>query len=389
MSPSAEALLRQNQTALANLQRRRQLIAGGYIIALLSTALCLYAIQPGYSAAGWLLAALCFAARPLWLLQRHLTANHRPDEPRLLPNLGYANTITLGRGWLIAGLGGLLLVPRLTGAWAWLPAGLYGTIVVLDVADGYVARRTNHVTRLGAILDIGLDGWGLLAAIAVAVRYGQLPLWYLPLAFSREAFLAGQWRLHRLGRPVYALTPSTERRIIAGLQMGFLCIVLMPAVRPPMTTIAAALFGTQLLASFVRDWLAVSGAVDPAGADYMRWQRAGRRVFKSWLPLIARLSSAGATLLLLKELLPHVAHQPSLWAACAWGAMAMLLTLAGIWTRLGAGALLILTLWHQQAFGFAWLPDGLLAISAILIIQLGSGPWTLRADDDSMWYRPG
>ena len=38
--------------------------------------------------------------------------------------------------------------------------------------------------------------------------------------------LAGLWLRKRRGAPIYDLPPSVNRRVIAGLQMGFLAVIL-------------------------------------------------------------------------------------------------------------------------------------------------------------------
>jgi len=397
-SSSTEALLRHNHQALHSLRRRWLGVALAYAAATLAGHLFLRTVWSDDAALRWLGLTMFFASRPLWLLWRHLAENHRREDERLLPDLGYGNVTTLARGWCIAAVGGFFLSPWPDGLLAWLPAGLYFFAVILDGIDGYLARITNHTTKLGETLDISLDAWGLLAAILVAVWYGQLPVWYVPLGLSREFFIAGQWWLQRQGKPVYDLTPSAERRAIAGLQMGFVSLALWPIFQAPTTTIAAVLFGGQLFASFLRDWLVVSGAIDPAAPGYQRWRSRAKTLLQGWLPVAVRLIGAATAGGLLAGLLPEFGAWyggdgpvPAGVAVAVYGLAVIWIgaipaLAAGIVPRLAAGALLLLALCDQQMAGFAWESNGLLQITATLVIQLGGGRWALWPKDDRLWY---
>ena len=156
-------------------------------------------------------------------------------------------------------MAGFLFLPKPESWFLWLPGILYLCSDIADFFDGYAARRTNHVTRLGEILDMSFDGLGVTIASLLAVKYGLVPIWYLAIGFARPLFLIGNWGLRKLAQPVHELPPSTSRRIFAGLQMGFLAVVLLPVFSPPLTFVAAYLFGLPMLAGFLRDWFAVSG----------------------------------------------------------------------------------------------------------------------------------
>ncbi len=152
-----------------------------------------------------------------------LPYNHRLDEISLLPSLGAGNLMTLARGVLLAGLVGFLFIPKPGGWLAWIPGIFYSLACAADFLDGYLARRTNHVTRLGEILDMSFDGVGVFAAATLAVQYGQAPTWYVLIATARYLFLFGEWLRKKLDQPIVPLQPSVMRRVFAGLQMGFLC----------------------------------------------------------------------------------------------------------------------------------------------------------------------
>ena len=239
----------------------------------------------GRSASLWLALSALVLAYQLSVLWRGLPANRRAGEPDLLPTLGPGNTTTLARGMLVACLAGFLLLPPPSGWLAWIPAVLYFLADIADLLDGYLAHLSHHVTRLGEMLDMSFDGLGVLVAALLAVRYGQVPAWYLSVALARYLFLGGLWLRRRRGLPVYDLPPSISRRLFAGLQMGFTAFVLLPVFSPPSTFIAAGLFAVPFLAGFLRDWLLVSGTLNPATTNHSQLGLPMRR----WIPIGLRI----------------------------------------------------------------------------------------------------
>lgn len=337
----------------------------------------------------WALLATPLLAYGLWLLWHGLPLNYREGETAVLPTLGYGNGLTLARGLALALLSGFLLTPWPAGWLAWLPMLLYTAASIADYLDGYVARVTRHATALGARLDMEFDGLGMLLVTLLAVNYGQLPLWYLPLGLARYLFLLGLWWRQRRGLPVYELPPSVHRRIFAGFQMGFMSAVLWPIVPPLGATIAGTIFAGATAVSFLRDWLVAAGRLDPTTPGYKRWQQ---RVV--WLarralpPLLRGVLAITAVLLMLSLSFP-----PAPWAALlgAWGlplagalASAALLLFglgaAGIAVGL-LGRLFAVLLVFPIAFDFISQGAGFLNATAlacaITLMLLGTGPLSL------------
>jgi CDP-diacylglycerol---glycerol-3-phosphate 3-phosphatidyltransferase len=249
----------EHRTALSQLQRRWAITALTSALFVLTVFTLLQGIWQLSYAGQWLIQAslgLIYLLKVLW---RGLESNHRIGETHLLPGFGAGNTTTILRGVLIASLLGFLLLPRPSGWLAWLPAVFYTLAVLADFLDGFLARRTQRVTRLGEILDMSFDGLGVLVASLLAIQYSQVPAWYILVALARYIFLAGTWLRRRRGLPVHELQPSVRRRAFAGVQMGFLFFILMPIFTPPGTYIAAAMFALPFLVGFAIDWLAVCG----------------------------------------------------------------------------------------------------------------------------------
>jgi CDP-diacylglycerol--glycerol-3-phosphate 3-phosphatidyltransferase len=189
-----------------------------------------------------------------------LEDNHRPDGGAVRATLGVANAVTLGRGWLYAGVAGfVLVVPPVDSAWRWAPVAWYGGGILLDWVDGALARTVGNRTVLGERLDMAFDTVGFLVAPLVGVVWGRLPVWYLSISAARYLFKAGRgWRRVR-GRPVYDLPTSRLRRPLAALQMVFITVALLPATPGPLIRPLAAVVVVPSLAVFVRDYLVVAG----------------------------------------------------------------------------------------------------------------------------------
>ncbi len=238
------------------------------LVLCLSILLCSFLMftwrNPGLNNAQWILQALTVTLYVLSLLRYGLKWNYRPDYSNLISTLGYGTWLTIIRGALIAALAGYLfqrwpVSKFLPGDYAWTPGLLYIAVAVLDFVDGQVARAYQHETRLGAFLDINFDALGLLIASLVAVWYGQLPVAYLSVGCAYYAYRTGIWLRKTLSKPVTEPGPWRGARIIAGLQMGFVGIALLPILRPPVTTLTAYVFMIPLLAGFLRDWMIVCG----------------------------------------------------------------------------------------------------------------------------------
>lgn len=177
---------------------------------------------------------------------------------------GLANALTTGRGLLLAVLAGLFVVPDS----GWLPAVLYGSVVVLDVADGAVARARGRTTVLGTRLDTAVDAAGLLLAGALGVVLGTLPVWYLAVGVARYCYVGGLWWRRRRDRPIGSLPPSRVRRPLAALQMVVTAVALVPTLGPPVTTALATVAMVPFLAGFYRDYRAVTSPnVKPPAAE--------------------------------------------------------------------------------------------------------------------------
>ncbi len=363
-----------DQSAIPPLARLRQqwmlvgLLAGGLV---LGGFLLLRGLWGATLAGRWALAAAAGQAWALSVLWRGLPDNHRQGEEAPLPTLGAGNLATTLRGMLIGLLAGFLFVPRPnTGVSAWAPAGLYTLAILVDYLDGPLARLTHHTSALGERLDTHFDALGILIAPLLGVVYGQLPAWYLLVSAARYLFVLGSWWLKRRGHTLYNLDDSPTRRAMAGLQMGVISVALWPLFAPPATTIAATLLMLPFIGGFVRDWLVVSGRIDPASASYRALMEPIRKAATSWVPVPLRVAVVAVAAVEMA--------QSKLWAA---GVLALLLA-AGVAGRIAAMALLALAALSITSDGLTPARTALLVEAAALMLT-GSGALSLWQPEDA------
>ncbi len=206
----------------------------------------------------WLFGALGVWSYCFWCLWRGLAVNYRKEDVIILDSIGWPTVITLGRGALLAVIAGFIFLPIPPRPWVYFPAVAYSMASMLDYLDGKLARNLHRSTLLGEQMDMALDSVGILVAIVVAVNFGKLPLWYLAVGILRYLFVGAiQWR-RRLGKPIRDLDESKLRRMLAGLQMGFLSVVLWPEVPSSFSILISPCFFGITLSMFFRDWMFVS-----------------------------------------------------------------------------------------------------------------------------------
>ncbi len=195
-----------------------------------------------------LAAAVLFGAIALIALAGF--ARMRPRRP-----FGPANAITLARAGMIALVAGYAVdpPPAEDDAW-WIAAGLAGSALLLDGADGWAARRRGIATAFGARFDMEADALAALLLSIVIWRADRTGAWIVLIGSLRYLFVLAGWAFAAMRRP---LPPSQRRRTACALQGVLLVLCLVPIVPPS----GAALLGALALAvtggSFLIDtiWL--------------------------------------------------------------------------------------------------------------------------------------
>ncbi len=355
------------------LEQRWLLVALVFVVGVVLFGQALPQVGPA-----WYLTAILFLAWVLTVLWRHLDENEidawqpltdgAPEratrtsakEPSVLvARFGPGTTLTLLRALGLGIFAGYLVLPRPTGGGAWTPAALFAAIAIADGADGWLARRTGMPTRLGARLDLILDGWMILIGVLVCIAWGILPLWFVLVGAARYVYVAVERNRRRRGLPLHPLAPNGERRIVAGLQMAFLAVVLWPIIPSSMAHIAAWPFAVVLLSGFLRDGLVMAGRIPDVK------QPRERRVAKG-VRFVFRLARLLVALGLLWWLLPLWPDAPSGWSS-------VLETWPVADPEIAAPAIATFTIVAAVAFALAWTAR---AASVLLLpaLVLAAGP---------------
>ena len=131
------------------------------------------------------------------------------------------NLITLGR---------ILLVPVVV--WAiiygelWLAFVLFLAAGVSDAVDGFLAKRFNMASELGAYLDPLADKTLIVSIYVTLGIAGKIPLWLVILVVSRDIMIIGAIMLSwLLGSPL-KVKPLLVSKLNTVAQIVFACVVL-------------------------------------------------------------------------------------------------------------------------------------------------------------------
>jgi cardiolipin synthase len=131
------------------------------------------------------------------------------------------NLITLGR---------ILLVPVVV--WAiiygelWLAFVLFLAAGVSDAVDGYLAKRFNMASELGAYLDPLADKTLIVSIYVTLGIAGNIPLWLVILVVSRDIMIIGAIMLSWLLDSPLKVKPLLVSKLNTVAQIVFACVVL-------------------------------------------------------------------------------------------------------------------------------------------------------------------
>jgi len=136
--------------------------------------------------------------------------------------LNLPNLISLGR---------LLLVPLaisliLEGSY-WAAFWVFVIAGVSDAVDGFIARRFNRRTALGALLDPLADKVLLVSAYVALGIAGQLWIWLVVLVVFRDIMIVGGFLLVQAIAPVWKpVQPLLISKVNTGVQVALIWYVL-------------------------------------------------------------------------------------------------------------------------------------------------------------------
>jgi cardiolipin synthase len=158
-----------------------------------------------------------------------------------------------------------ILILILQGSFGWALA-LFGLAGFSDGLDGYLAKRFDWHTRLGALLDPIADKL-LVAGLFITLAYTQdIPVWLAAVVIVRDVVIvAGAMVYNFLVRPVEG-EPTRVSKLNTALQLLFLLFVISRAGFGWPEPIALTVLGASVLVTVVI-----------SGVDYVwSWSRRAR-----------------------------------------------------------------------------------------------------------------
>ncbi len=176
------------------------------------------------------------------------------------------NLITILRFVLVPGV----VFALLTGEVYW---ALLGFIVagISDGVDGFIARQFNQRSELGAYLDPMADKLLLVSVFVVLGYMGELPLWLVVAAVSRDALIVTAVVLSSLmGHPV-AMHPlfvskanTAVQIVLAGLVLAELSLSFPMGPARPLLIAVSGLLTVASAAAYLVQWLRHMGSYEEA-----------------------------------------------------------------------------------------------------------------------------
>ena len=162
---------------------------------------------------------------------------------------GFANSITLLRGFVICTLLASITTTTPASSIEWIQLTLASIALVLDWVDGRVARLFHQPSQFGARFDVEIDSLFLVTVCLVLIERQALGGWILVLPALRPLFFVAQSWLSLRRR---SLPSSRRRSLVAGVAATLLVIAMIPGYA----------FGAVLLTSAALVITAISFAVD-------------------------------------------------------------------------------------------------------------------------------
>jgi len=131
------------------------------------------------------------------------------------------NIITLARIALVP-VFILVLVDRHYG-WALAVFMIAG---ISDALDGYLAKRLQVQSQLGAILDPAADKLLLVTAYVMLTILGHIPFWLTLAVASRDVLIVGGYLVYTSHAGPVRMRPSAASKLNTLMQIGLVCLIL-------------------------------------------------------------------------------------------------------------------------------------------------------------------
>jgi len=153
------------------------------------------------------------------IIESSRTTPRREDVRNEIWNL--PNSLTLFRIFLVP----FLVVVLLTKWSDWVGLAIFLVAAATDFFDGYIARKTNRTTRLGALLDPIADKLLMSAAFISLVELGLARAWMVVIIIGREFAVSGLRSIAAQNGVTIAASPLGKTKTITQVVAISLLIV--------------------------------------------------------------------------------------------------------------------------------------------------------------------
>jgi len=141
--------------------------------------------------------------------------------------MGWANRITVLRGFLTLGLWALLVLDGpapSAGTW-WIALWAFAAIAVSDLLDGFLARRFGEVSVFGRIADPLVDKMLVLGTMVIllgtAPGRAVLPAWMVAVMLTRELLVTAlRGAVEGRGASFQAMPIGKAKMLVQSLAVG-------------------------------------------------------------------------------------------------------------------------------------------------------------------------
>ena len=175
------------------------------------------------------------------------------------------NIITLGR---------ILLVPVIIWAIASnqmeIAFAIFVVAGVSDAVDGFLAKRFNMASELGALLDPLADKALLVSIFVTLGILGAVPIWLVILVVSRDIMIVGAVIVSWLFNKPVPMKPLLVSKLNTGAQVGFAALVLAALGfgfdSSPYDTLLMVVIAVLTLVSvsfYLVEWVRHMSTIDP------------------------------------------------------------------------------------------------------------------------------
>ncbi len=202
-----------------------------------------------WSVSSWIVVVAWLAA--LGYLVVSTTVLVRGLKKQRVIRFGQANVVTAVRSSLVGVISGIVVMSFFAPIPVWFLLAVVIPTLLLDAVDGWVARRTNSATELGARFDMEVDAF-LLLVLSVYVSQ-SLGVWVLTIGLMRYAFVVAGWIFPWMRGQ---LPFRYWRKVVAAVQ-GIALTIATFGLHPLVDVVIVAIALALLVESFGRDlvWL--------------------------------------------------------------------------------------------------------------------------------------